>query len=69
MRGGVCTYIKECLPERHLSDLCLKGFPIFELCINNKKGYKISLYSSPSQSANDFDLFDVNFEKLVVLYI
>ena len=69
MRGGVCTYIKERLPERRLSDLYLKECPIFELCINNKKGYMISLYSCPSQSANDFDSFGINFEELVVLFI
>ena len=65
--GGVCTYIKKYLPARRLSDLF--WVPYFWVMYNNKKWYMISLYSSPSQTANEFDSFGINFEKLVVLYI
>lgn len=33
---------------------------------NNKKGYVISLYRSPSQITDDFDLFILNLETLLV---
>ena len=37
-----------------------------EACINNKYGCVISLYRSPSQTADEFDLFMLNLEKLLV---
>lgn len=33
---------------------------------NNKKGYAISLYLSPSQTSYEFDFFISNMEKFVV---
>ena len=37
-----------------------------KVCINNKKGYVISLYRSPSQKTDKFDLFMPNLETLLV---
>ena len=38
---------------------------ILEISINNKKGYVVSLYRSPSQTPGKFDSFINNFEKLI----
>ena len=37
-----------------------------EIFINNKKGYVVSLYRSPSQMPDEFDSFISNFEKLII---
>ena len=34
--------------------------------INNKKGYAVSMYLSPSQTSDDFNSFTTNLEKLVL---
>ena len=52
-RGGVWVYFKEsvnCLPNPYVKE-CL----IFVVSINNKKGYVISMYRSPSQTSDDFN--------------
>ena len=46
------SYLKECL--------------IIEVSINNERGYVVSLYQSPSQISDEFDLFTINLEKIVV---
>ena len=46
------NYVKECL--------------ILEVSINNKRGYVVSLYRSPSQTSDEFDSFITNLEKNVV---
>ena len=46
------SYLKECL--------------ILEVSINNKRGYVVSLYRSPSQTPDEFDSFITNLEKIVV---
>ena len=51
-RGGVSIYFKEHLAVRPVN-------------IQNKKGYVIYLYRSPSQSKDDLDQFLVNFEQLI----
>ena len=38
---------------------------IFEVSINNKRGYVVSMYRSPSQTSDDFNSFTTNLEKLV----
>ena len=63
-RGGVCAYIRESL-ARCLFNSYLKECLILEVCINNKKGYVISLYRSPSQATDEFDLFMLNLESLL----
>ena len=39
---------------------------ILEISINNKNGYVVSLYRSPSQTPDEFDSFINNFEKLII---
>ena len=46
------SYLKECL--------------ILDVSINNKRGYVVSLYRSPSQTPDEFDSFITNLEKVVV---
>ena len=50
-----------CLPNPYLKE-CL----IFEVSINNKRGYVISMCRSPSQTSDDFNSFTTNLEKLVI---
>ena len=61
-RGGVCAYIRESLPVRCLSNAYLQKYLILEISINNKNGYVVSLYRSPSQTLDEFDSFINNFE-------
>ena len=65
-RGGVCACFKESLPVSCLPNPYLKECLIFEASINNKRGYVVSMYCSPSQTSNDFNSFTTNLEKLVV---
>ena len=65
-RGGVCVYIRESLPVRCLSNTYLQECLILEISINNKKGYVLSLYRSPSQTPSEFDSFINNLEKLII---
>ena len=51
-----------CLPNSYLNK-CL----ILEVSINNKRGYVVSLYGSPSQMSDEFDSFITNLEKIVDL--
>ena len=53
-RGGVCVYFKESLPVRCLPNCYLKERLILEFSINNKRGYVVSLYQSPSQMSDEF---------------
>ena len=46
-RDGVFAYIKEFLPEKRPPNPHLKRCLILEVCINNKKGYPISLHRCP----------------------
>ena len=65
-RGGVCAYIRESLTVRCFSNAYLQECLILEISINNKKGYVVSLYRSPSQTLDEFDSFFNNFEKLII---
>ena len=60
-RGGVSAHIRESLP-RCLSNAYLQKYLILEISINNKNGYVVSLYRSPSQTLDEFDSFINNFE-------
>ena len=64
-RGGVCTYIRECLPARCLSNTYLQECLILEIFINNKEGYAVSLYRTPSQTPDEFDSFINKLVKLI----
>ena len=65
-KGGMCVHFKETLPVSFLPIPYLKECIVFEVSINNKRGYVISIYRSASQMSNDFNLSTTNLEKLVV---
>ena len=54
-RGGLLSLLPSCA-----RDLILQIF------VNNKKGYVISLYQSPSQTPDEFDSFIKNLKKLII---
>ena len=64
-RGGISIYFKEHLAVCPVSPLDLNECLVLEINIQNKKGYAISLYRSPSQSKDEFCQFLLNFEQLV----
>ena len=64
-RGGVCIYYKESLPIRVINLYYLKEALLLEMTYNNKKVIVSVIYRSPSQSDSKFDLFLLNFEKLL----
>ena len=64
-RGGVCLYFKGNLCLRQIK---ISLFPECLLCqinINNKKGYIIVLYRSPSQTSFEFNNFQHNLDKIL----
>ena len=62
----MCVFFKESLPVSCLPNPYLKECLVFEVSINNKRGYVVSIYRSPSQTSDDFNSFTTNLEKLVV---
>ena len=62
----MCVYFKKSLPVSCLPNPCLKECLIFEVSNNNKRGYVVSMYRSPSQTSNDFNSFTTNLEKLLI---
>ena len=60
------VYFKESLPVNCLTYPYLKQCLIFEVSINNKRGYVVSMYHSTSETSDDFNSFTTNLEKLVV---
>ena len=64
-RGTVCLYFKENLILRRLDLPYIAQCLHCEVTIENKKGYIVVLYRSPSQTANEFHDFQYNFEKLL----
>ena len=56
-RGGVCIYYKESLPMKMLNINYLPECICFDLKIGNKLCTIVSLYRSPSQSADQFENF------------
>ena len=64
-RVGVCAYFRESLPVRVVPSHNLSECLILEVNLKNKKGYLVSLYCSPNQDPDDFDLFLTNLENLL----
>ena len=62
-RGGTCVYVKNSLATRVCNISNLNECVTIELNLNNKKGYVIAVYRSPSQSIDEFDEFLINFEQ------
>ena len=56
-RGGVCIYYKESLPIKMLNINYLQECICFDLKIGTKLCTIMSLYKSPSQSPNEFEIF------------
>ena len=56
-RGGVCIYYKESLPIKMLNISYLQECICFDLKIRSKLCTIVSLYRSPSQSADEFNNF------------
>ena len=65
-RGDVYVYFKESLLVSCLLNLYLKECLIFEVSINNKRDYVVSICHSPSQPSDGFNSFTTNLEKLVI---
>ena len=65
-RGSMCVCFKESLHVSFLANPYLKECLIFEVSINNKRCYVVSMYRSSSQTSNDFNSFTNNLEKLAV---
>ena len=65
-RGDLCAYIRESLPVRCLSSIYLQECLTLEITGNNKKGYVVPLYRSPSQTPDEFDTFINILEKLII---
>ena len=64
-RGGVCIYYKETLPIKFLNISNLSECLICEVLYENKKCFIVSLYRSPSQSSNEFNVFMKEFENII----
>ena len=64
-RGGVCIYYKESLPINFLNISNLPECLTCELMYENKKCFIVSLYRSPSQTADEFDFFLKEFENII----
>ena len=56
-RGGVCLYFKENLMLRRLDLSYIAQCLLCEVTIENKTGYIVVLYRSPSHTANEFHDF------------
>ena len=63
---GVFAHITKSLPVRNFNSSYLSEYLTLEVTINNKKGYVITLYRSPSQTPDEFDSFISNLEKLLI---
>ena len=64
-RGVVCMYYKENLSHRIISTSYFNQFLLYKVTCQNQKGYIAVIYSSPSQSCNEFEDFLFNLEKIV----
>ena len=58
-------YYKEVLAVLPVEVKNLNECLIFEVSIKNKRGYVVSLYRSPSQTQDEFDIFLINLEQSI----
>ena len=63
----VFIYFKEFLATPQVGLNNLSECIVFEVCIQNKRGYIISLYRSPRQTHDKFYDILLNFEKVLVI--
>ena len=64
-RGGICIYYRESLAVQVVKIDYLNECLLTKVSIDNKKGYIVVLYRSPSQDSLEFDNFILNFEKML----
>ena len=64
-RGGVCAYARDFLPVRIVSNHHLSECLNLEINLKSKKGYLLSLYRSPNQNPDEFELSLTNLENLL----
>ena len=64
-RGGVGIYYKEFLAVHPVEVKNLNECVLFEVSIKKERGYVVSLYRSPSQTQDEFDIFLISFEQLI----
>ena len=64
-RGGVCIYHKETMSVKVLNLSLLPECLVCEVSIQNKRGFLVTMYRSPSQSHDCFQNFLNEFEKLL----
>ena len=62
---GVDIYYKDFLAVHSVEVKNLNECVIFQVSIKNKRGYVVSLYRSPSQTQDEFDIFLINFKQLI----
>ena len=63
--GGACIYYKESLAVRLVDIISLPECLVWELTIQNKKGYVGVMYRYPSQSSIEFESFPSGFEDML----
>ena len=63
--GGVCIYYRESLAVQLVETNYLSDCLLWEVSINNKKGYVAVLYKSPGQNSLEFDNFVIKFEMML----
>ena len=56
-RGGVCIYYKVSLAVHIVNITLLTECLVFEVTVQNKKGYLAVVYRYPSQSTSEFESF------------
>ena len=66
-RGGACIYYKESLCVRIIYIPNLTESILCQVTINNKTGYVLVVYRSPSQSSNDFEYFMSSFDQVITV--
>ena len=64
-RGGVCIYYKKSLGVRIIDIPNLTESILCQITINNKTGYVLVVYRSPSQSSDDFENFLSSFDQVI----
>ena len=64
-RGGICIHHKDFLPIKVNNVSCFKECLNFSLRVHGKQCNITLIYSSPSQSSEEFDTFLSNFELLL----
>ena len=56
-KGSVDIYYKKFLTFSLVEDQNLNEFVIYEVCIKNKRGYVVLIYTSSSPTQDEFDIF------------